>query len=251
MAARDRPAPRPSDGAFADARGAVMLEFLLAFVPVFVLFLGLLQLVLLGVADLVVRHAAITGVRAAVVVLYDDPAYYRGSAQGDARDLQRGESRIEAIHTAVQAPLAALAPRGAAAGSLPPGRTEFARAATAITFPSAPGATELLEDLAQAETITVRVTRLVPCAVPLAGWLLCKRPHWSARDKRLAFARESEPARQALEELKHARGAKVQRRLATGAVPLALLQAEASMAAQVAPYLYPSERTESGPHASR
>jgi hypothetical protein len=184
-----------------------MLEFLVAFVPVFVLFLGLLQLVLLAAADLVVRHAAILGVRAAVVVLFDDPAFYAGSAQGDARDTPGEASRIAAIRRAVHAPLAALAP----------GASEVSGAATTVAFPSAPEAADLLEDLSQAQTITVRVTRRVPCAIPLAGWLLCKR-----------------------------------RRLSSHAeLPLALLQAEASMPAQAAPYPYPSERTTSRAHAAR
>jgi hypothetical protein len=62
-------------------RGTVMVETLIAFVPVFTLFLGIVQYVLLAVAQLVVQHAAVAGVRSASVVLDDDPAYYGGAGE--------------------------------------------------------------------------------------------------------------------------------------------------------------------------
>jgi len=48
-----------------DTRGAVYVEFLIAFMPVFVFFLCLLQLALLFSAKLVVKHATVTGSRSA------------------------------------------------------------------------------------------------------------------------------------------------------------------------------------------
>jgi hypothetical protein len=62
-----------------DARGTVMVETLFAFMPLFLIFLGVIQYALLAVAQLVVQHAAVAGVRAAVVVLEDDPAEYEGT----------------------------------------------------------------------------------------------------------------------------------------------------------------------------
>jgi hypothetical protein len=59
-----------------DARGVVYLETLVAFMPVFMFFLGTLQLADLSVAHLIVQHASSTAARAAVVVLPDDGAYY-------------------------------------------------------------------------------------------------------------------------------------------------------------------------------
>lgn len=59
-----------------DTRGAVYVEFLIAFMPVFVFFLCLLQLALLFSARLAVEHAAVTGARAASVVFGDEPAPY-------------------------------------------------------------------------------------------------------------------------------------------------------------------------------
>lgn len=64
-----------------DRGGAVYVEFLLAFIPLFFLFLGMVQMGLLYGADLVVRHAAVTATRAAIVVIDDDPSRYDGDAR--------------------------------------------------------------------------------------------------------------------------------------------------------------------------
>ncbi len=65
-----------------DERGVVYLEFLLAFMPVFVLFLAVCQLSLLYTGALVVRHAAYAAARSAIVVLEDDPARYEQVPRG-------------------------------------------------------------------------------------------------------------------------------------------------------------------------
>jgi hypothetical protein len=62
-------------------RGVVYAEFLLAFAPLFTLFLAGVQLSILASADLVVRHAANQAARAAVVIIDDDPFFYRGEAR--------------------------------------------------------------------------------------------------------------------------------------------------------------------------
>lgn len=61
-----------------DVRGAAYVEFLLAFIPLFIMFLGMVQMALMYAGDLVVQHAASRAARAAVVVLDDDPQYYDG-----------------------------------------------------------------------------------------------------------------------------------------------------------------------------
>jgi hypothetical protein len=63
-------------------RGAVYVEFLLVFIPVFTLFLAVLQLGLMYAAKLVTQHAATTASRAAAVIVDDDPARYQGGARG-------------------------------------------------------------------------------------------------------------------------------------------------------------------------
>src|SRR4249920_44777 len=59
-----------------DTRGAVYVEFLLAFIPLFFMFLGMLQMGLLYGGSLVVQHSANVAVCAAMVVMDDDPQYY-------------------------------------------------------------------------------------------------------------------------------------------------------------------------------
>jgi hypothetical protein len=64
------------DDLLGDQRGAVYVEFLLAFIPLFFMFLGMLQMGLLYGASLVVQHSANVAARAAMVVMDDDPQYY-------------------------------------------------------------------------------------------------------------------------------------------------------------------------------
>ncbi len=61
--------------------GAVSLEFLIAFPPLWVFFLCVFQLVLVARADLLVRHAADAAARSAAVVLPDDPSRYQGEPE--------------------------------------------------------------------------------------------------------------------------------------------------------------------------
>src|SRR5690606_33536471 len=73
-------------------RGVVSIEMLLAFFPVLVTFLGVIQLALLFMGKLVVAHAAQRAVRSAVVILDDDPEYYDDSPRGD---LESGAIPVE------------------------------------------------------------------------------------------------------------------------------------------------------------
>ena len=59
-------------------RGTVMIEFVIVFLPLFLLMLCILQLALLYATSLGVRHAATIGARSAIVVLPDDQARYDG-----------------------------------------------------------------------------------------------------------------------------------------------------------------------------
>lgn len=66
----------------ADQHGVVYAEFIMAFTPFFLAFLGIVQLALVGTAGLVVQTAAVKAVRAAAVVLDDDPIFYREEPTG-------------------------------------------------------------------------------------------------------------------------------------------------------------------------
>jgi hypothetical protein len=86
--------------ASSDARGAVYVEFLVAFFPVFMLFLATIQLSLLTAARLVVQHAATSSVRSAVVILSDAPGELgeapRGSlTEGDASSVTNAADLLE------------------------------------------------------------------------------------------------------------------------------------------------------------
>jgi hypothetical protein len=83
--------------------GAVYVEFLIAFLPVFFFFLSLVQLIFVQTANLVTKHAAAKAVRAAVVVLADDPQYYGGVPVG-----QLAGQRKSDIEHAAQIPLATM-----------------------------------------------------------------------------------------------------------------------------------------------
>lgn len=63
-----------------DARGAVSVEYLVAFLPVMFFFTSVWQLTDAYASQLVVQRAASAAGRAASVVLPDDPFYYGGEA---------------------------------------------------------------------------------------------------------------------------------------------------------------------------
>lgn len=59
-----------------DETGAVMVEYLVAFLPVIFSFLATWQLLEVCAADLIIRRAASAAARGAAVVLPDDPSFY-------------------------------------------------------------------------------------------------------------------------------------------------------------------------------
>ena len=61
------------------ARGAIAVEYLIAFLPVLLLFASTWQVADLFAAQLIVQRAASAAARAASVVLPDDPYYYGGA----------------------------------------------------------------------------------------------------------------------------------------------------------------------------
>jgi hypothetical protein len=265
--------------------GTVMVETLIAFVPVFTLFLGIVQYTLLAAAQLVVHHAAVAGVRSASVVLDDDPARYGGAERlsivdgsgSDASDLlstlasfllsdvatdssagspnasvQYG-ARMAPIRNAVYAKLAAIVPARAqqtlegkpgvsvldGLGTEPARRLVQARhylpVTTAITFPRSPGATELFEDRVEpAGVLTVRVTHVTPCTVPLVNTIMCAT---------LSNVRSSKHSAAAA-ELQRAPAAQAQAGSTVENLRVRVLQAEASMPLQAAPYPYASQKAQ-------
>jgi hypothetical protein len=68
-------------GFWRDRRGAVFVEFLIAFLPVQIFFLCLIQSAILYSVRLVTEHAAVNGARAAAVVIGDDRSRYNSEAE--------------------------------------------------------------------------------------------------------------------------------------------------------------------------
>jgi hypothetical protein len=203
-----------------NTRGAVMVEFLIAFPPVLLLFLCTVQLSLLLAMELAVEHSAVVGSRSAMVVFDDDPEHHDGeprravSGAAPAWRLQdpdsRGAapplptSRAETVRRAVAVVLAPFAPPwridgGAVAPAglnlmnavsgwrsrLAFGLSEYPRFALAVTFPVAPGSSVLQAQRLDGDAVTVRVTYLAPCLVPVASALICR-----AATRRVASALE-------------------------------------------------------------
>jgi hypothetical protein len=198
-----------------DDRGAVYVEFLLVFMPVFLFFLAVVELGFVYAGKLVVQHAATRAARAAAVILDDDPARYRGEPRGQL-DLAgsagtpspieafmsgvgldgaggdgAGGARFRDIRAAASVPLLASAPSaaqlqdpersiasaiGQGSDRAGQGARRYNRAAMAVTFPTAPGATTFRSTFGTDDLVTVRVTYLLHCAVPLVPQLMCDSP---------------------------------------------------------------------------
>ncbi len=133
-------------------RGAVMVEFLIAFLPLFTFFECLLQLSALTTAKLVVNHAAICAARAASVVIHDHPDYYEGQAAGKVDGLRRKD-----VELAAAIPMRALS----------------SLVDLKITFPSTAGGTDDRLQFEPHELIRVRLEGLYVCRIPLASRLVC------------------------------------------------------------------------------
>jgi hypothetical protein len=90
-----------------DRRGAVFVEFLIAFLPVYMLFLCLIQLTILFTSRLVTEHAAVHAARAAAVVFGDDPAEY-GDSEQEMHQVTSNGKRAATVRKAVILTLAPL-----------------------------------------------------------------------------------------------------------------------------------------------
>lgn len=135
-----------------DARGAVYVEFLIAFLPLLVFFECLVQLAGLITAKLVVAHAASCGARAASVVVWDDPKYYSNVEPGSATGQRRDD-----IEKAVAIPL----------------RAVKSIVKMKVTMPSGDGAGDDRTSYGADDVVRVRVEATYRCMVPLASHLVC------------------------------------------------------------------------------
>jgi len=129
-----------------DARGAAYVEFIIAIMPMLILFWGIMQLNGLLLADLVVRHAAVHAVRAAIVC--DSEVTSAGGPQSKGQLEQSGGCSWEAANLT----LGAIHSFGA-----PPDFTVDVEGAS----PSGNG------------KVTATVSATYHCSVPLVASLVC------------------------------------------------------------------------------
>lgn len=133
-------------------RGAVYVEFLIAFMPLFVFFLALVQLGYVEAANLVTKHAAVTAARAAIVVLPDDPKEYGGEPEEKASG-----KRLSDIQLAAKLPLMALA----------------TSPDVEVRFPSSAGGSDSRVAFNRDERVRVQVEFHYPCRVPIGKTIVC------------------------------------------------------------------------------
>ncbi len=152
MSARAKGASEPRRGLGRDVRGAVYVEFLIAFLPLFVLFMSLVQLAFVQVAALVNRHAAVVAVRAAIVVLPDDDRFYSDGSRYNASG-----SRLTAIQNAAKQVLSAVA----------------ASPNLEIKFPTSAGGDDNQTQFAHDDMVRVRTKFLYDCRIPIGNTFVC------------------------------------------------------------------------------
>lgn len=278
-----------------DSRGVVYVEFVVAFMPLLLLFLAVCQLSLLTMGRLVVQHSALCGARSAIVVLEDDPKDYAGAPRGnledgdaapggideilrqvgvslptglgrpanpeDRSDEQRG-ARMVSIRAAATMPLLLLAPNETSVtvvgadslgGSLPsdfvsrlPFSLEYTSLAAAITVHTSPGTEELAsQHVPRDAQITVRVTYLMPCGVPVAAAVMCRTlasllepPKDQPKGAAKATAREQSALAR---RLRHAGGVSALEELVSPSARFVVLTAETTLPNQGAAYDHQGE----------
>lgn len=170
------------------SRGVVSIETLVCFPIVLVTFLGIVQLSLLYATRLVVQHAANRALRAAVVVLDDEPERYAGEARN-----RLGPRRLQAIRSAAYGPLGAVAPPALDVAEQAWGKSTTVKdaasfsllASVAARVASLPGISAItvhagadpekpVETVGAHDDVTIVVRFLAPCLVPLVARIICQ-----------------------------------------------------------------------------
>jgi len=175
-----------------DTRGAVYVEFIIAFMPIFMLFLAICQFSLLVVARLVVSHAAVSAARSAIVVLEDDPKFYNKAPRGTISSNSGNQPglRMTAIRSAAIEPLKVLAPglgalvksgQSVATALTPMSLSQavsselYTGLVTVVTLHDSPSSDDPApEPIAPHASVTARVIYFYQCDIPLVRGLICR-----------------------------------------------------------------------------
>jgi hypothetical protein len=196
-------------------RGAVYVEFLIIFLPILLFFLFIMHISFLYAGKIGLLHAAGRTARSAVVILDDDPDRYDGqerrnltfsgncgqyspatmmgklataASAGTAPPAGNancdGGPRAAAVRSVAAAAMAPYAPAihrlvlsnagGGMAGNAV-GKLIYGAVATAVTFPTAPGQTQFRTSFGENDQVTVRVSFLQICPIPIASLFMCDR----------------------------------------------------------------------------
>jgi Flp pilus assembly protein TadG len=134
-----------------DRSGAVYVEFVIAFMPLMVMFSGLFQLGMLQIADVVTQHAAVTAARAAMVILPDNPIYY------DTGVDQIGGQRYADIQLAAQTTLTAIDPSPQ----------------VQVRFVNTAGGSAPVSSVGQFDILHAQVLYQYACRIPIGSLLVC------------------------------------------------------------------------------
>ena len=117
------------------ARGAVAVEYLIAFLPVLFLFASTWQVADLFAAQLIVQRAASAAARAASVVLPDDPYYYPGSGVDSYSGERKAQIELAANLVLQASPKIVAGPSLQVEGASGNGPITVTLRATALCFP--------------------------------------------------------------------------------------------------------------------
>lgn len=279
-------------------KGAVYVEFLIVFPPIFVLFLVTMQWAILSASDLGVRHSAAATVRSAIVILPDDPAYYDGEltnlinptascSEGVIGKIHKvlkkiginsgvipddgkciGGARMATIRFAAIMRMMPFAPNpsqiapaafggvieGLGTAGWVVGAAAYAYGATAVTFPKEPGSDELTYNWAPGSEVTVRVTYLAHCGIPIARFLMCDKSTSMIRQKGAAdiFTRDFSASQAVQDRVERAKDSMEHMKMGVGNHTIfaallvsgerfQVLSAEATLPLASAPYEFPTK----------
>ncbi len=168
------------------------MEFILAFMPIFMLFLAICQFSMLVVARLVVSHAAVSAARSAIVILEDDPKFYNNAPRGtlSSNGGNQPGPRMTIIRSAAVEPLKVLAPglgalvksgQNVAAALTPMSLSQavsselYTGLATVVTLHDSPTSDDpAREPVGSHASVTARVIYFYQCDIPLVRGLICK-----------------------------------------------------------------------------
>jgi len=177
-------------------RGAVYVEFLIVVFPMLFLMFGLAHIGFAYTAHLLVGHATARAARAAIVILPDETDEYAGVAlnrigtDGEGLEAYKNapeDGRYDQIRMAARITLSPLSPAiesyvgdslADAIGDHPGVSTlagligPWTDQGVALTFPDGNGG--YLTEFSPRQDITVRITYLYKCSVPIVRSLVCR-----------------------------------------------------------------------------